>query len=183
MKESKIFLIAGKARSGKDTTLQIIKDFYEQNGKSVVKLGFADYIKNYAQKITNWDGKDETKPRDLLQIIGTGIVRNQINKDFFINRICEDIMVYKYFFDVIIISGARFPNELDIPKKVFKNVKIIEIERPNFTNELTDKQNEHITEHALENYSNYDYLIVNDGDRKKLEEKVKSIIEEVENEH
>jgi len=92
-------------------------------------------------------------------------------------------MVYKYFFDVIIISGARFPNELDIPKKVFKNVKIIEIERPNFTNELTDKQNEHITEHALENYSNYDYLIVNDGDRKKLEEKVKSIIEEVENEH
>jgi len=183
MKESKIFLIAGKARSGKDTTLQIIKDFYEQNGKSVVKLGFADYIKNYAQKITNWDGKDETKPRDLLQIIGTDIVRNQINKDFFINRICEDIMVYKYFFDVIIISGARFPNELDIPKKVFKNVKIIEIERPNFTNELTDKQNEHITEHALENYSNYDYLIVNDGDRKKLEEKVKSIIEEVENEH
>jgi len=172
MKESKIFLIAGKARSGKDTTLQIIKDFYEQNGKSVVKLGFADYIKNYAQKITNWDGKDETKPRDLLQIIGTDIVRNQINKDFFINRICEDIMVYKYFFDVIIISGERFTNELDIPKKVFKNVKIIEIERPNFTNELTDKQNEHITEHALENYSNYDYLIVNDGDRKKLEENV-----------
>jgi len=180
MKESKIFLIAGKARSGKDTTLQIIKDFYEQNGKSVVKLGFADYIKNYAQKITNWDGKDETKPRDLLQIIGTDIVRNQINKDFFINRICEDIMVYKYFFDVIIISGARFPNELDIPKKVFKNVKIIEIERPNFTNELTEKQKEHITEHALENYNNYDYLIVNDGDINDLEKKVKQMIGEIE---
>lgn len=183
MKESKIFLIAGEARSGKDTVLQIIKEYYEEKEKSVVKLGFADYIKNYAKKITNWDGKDETKPRDLLQIIGTDIVRNQINKDFFINRICEDIMVYKYFFDVIIISGARFPNELDVPKKVFKNVKVIKVERPNFTNELTDKQKQHITEHALEDYNNYDYLIINDGNIKDLEEKVKKLIEEVDNEH
>ena len=183
MKDSKIFLIAGQARTGKDTTLQIIKDYYESKGKSVVKLGFADYIKNYAKKITNWDGKDETKPRDLLQILGTDIVRNQINKDFFINRICEDIMVYKYFFDVIIISGARFENELDVPKKVFKNLKIIKVERPNFTNELTEKQKEHITEHALENYNNYDYLITNDGNIEDLKEKVKQMLEEVDNEH
>ena len=180
MKETKIFLIAGSARSGKDTVLNIIKKHYEKNNKLVVKLGYADYIKNYAKKITNWDGKDETKPRDLLQIIGTDIVRNQINKDFFINRICEDIMVYKYFFDVIIISGARFPNELDIPKKIFKNVKIIKVERPNFINELTEKQKNHITEHALENYKNYDYLITNDGNLQDLETKVKQIIEEVE---
>ena len=180
MKETKIFLIAGEARSGKDTVLQIIKKYYEEKNKLVVKLGYADYIKNYAKKITNWDGKDETKPRDLLQIIGTDIVRNKINKDFFINRICEDIMVYKYFFDVIIISGARFPNELDIPKKLFKNVNIIKVERPNFTNELTEKQKNHITEHALEEYKNYDYLITNDSNLKDLETKVKQIIEEVE---
>jgi len=180
MKDAKIYLIAGQARSGKDTVLQIIKKHYENTNKAVVKLGFADYIKNYAMKITNWNGEDKTKPRELLQIIGTDIVRNQINKDFFINRVCEDIMVYKYFFDVIIISGARFPNELDIPKKLFKNVKIIKVERPNFTNELTEKQKEHITEHALENYNNYDYLIVNDGDINDLEKKVKQMIGEIE---
>ena len=129
MKETKIFLLAGKARTGKDTVADIITKYYEEKNKSVVKFGFADYIKNYAMKITNWDGKDETKPRELLQVIGTDIVRNKINQDFFINRICEDIMVYKYFFDVIIISGARFPNELDIPKSKFKNVTIIKIER------------------------------------------------------
>lgn len=180
MKETKIFLIAGKARSGKDTVLKIIKEYYEKNNKSVVELGFTDYIKNYAMKITNWNGEDKTKPRELLQIIGTDIVRNQINKDFFINRLCEDIRVYKYFFDVIIISGARFPNELEIPKSLFKNVTTIKMERPNFVNELTEKEKEHITEHALDNYNNYDYTITNNGNIKDLEKKVIEMLEEVE---
>ncbi len=180
MKETKIYLLAGKARSGKDTVMEIITKYYENKKQSVVNLGFTDYIKNYAMKITNWDGSDETKPRELLQILGTDIVRNKINKDFFINRLCEDITVYKYFFDVIIISGARFPNELEVPKKLFKNVKVIKVERPNFTNELTEKQKEHITEHALDDYNNYDYVITNDGNIKDLEKKVIDILEEVE---
>lgn len=179
MKETKIYLLAGKARSGKDTVMEMITKYYEDKKLSVVNLGFTDYIKNYAMKITNWDGSDETKPRELLQVIGTDIVRNQINQDFFINRLCEDIRVYKYFFDVIIISGARFPNELDTPKKLFKNVKVIKVERPNFINELTDKQKKHITEHALDDYNNYDYTIINDGNLEQLEANVKQMIEEV----
>lgn len=174
---TKIFLLAGKARSGKDAAGAIISNYYKD--KKIVKLGFADYIKDYAMKISNWDGEDSTKPRELLQTIGTDIVRNKINKNFFINRICEDIMVYKYFFDVIIITGARFPNELDVPKERFENVIIIKMERPNFTNELTDKQNSHITENALNDYKNYDYLVVNDKDLKSLEEKIIKILEEV----
>jgi len=179
MKESKIYLLAGQARSGKDTVMNVITKYYENRNMSVVNLGFTDYIKNYAMKITNWNGDDKTKPRELLQILGTDIVRNQINKDFFIKRLCEDITVYKYFFDVIIISGARFPNELEIPKKLFKNVNVIKVERPNFINELTDKEKGHITEHALDNYNNYDYKITNDGTIKDLEEKVIKILEEV----
>ncbi len=183
MKDSKIFLLAGKARTGKDTVAKVLTDYYEKRGKMVVQFGFSDYIKNYAMKITNWDGNDETKPRDLLDIIGTDIVRKQINEDFFINRICEDIMVYKYFFDVIIISGARFPNELDIPKKMFKNVAIIKMERPNFENNLTKKQKDHITEHSLEDYQSYDYLFINDGDISALKSRVMKMIEEVEHEY
>ncbi len=180
MKDSKIFLLAGKARSGKDTVAQIINNYYESQGKKAVLLRFTDYIRGYCQKIAGWDGDDKTKPRELMQTLGTDIVRNQINKDFFINRLCEDIMVYKYYFDVIIVSGARFPNELDIPKSKFKNVNIIMVERPNFVNELTDKQKKHITEHALENYKNYDYLIKNDGDLNNLKEKIITLIKEVE---
>ncbi len=174
---TKIFLLAGRARSGKDTVGDIISKYYKD--KKIVKIGFADYIKNYAMKISNWNREDSTKPRELLQTIGTDIVREKINKDFFINRICEDIMVYKYFFDIIIITGARFPNELDIPKEKFENVTIIKMVRPNFKNGLTEKQNSHITENALDNYNNYDYLIENSGNLKDLEKKVLKILEEV----
>lgn len=183
MKNTKIFLLAGNARCGKDTVGTIINDYYVSKGLKVVRLGFADYIKLYAKKITDWDGSDDNKPRDLLQNLGTDVVREKINKDFFINRICEDIMVYKYYFDVIIITGARFPNELDIPKKKFDSTYITYIKRPNYNNELNEKQKAHITEHALDNYNNYDFLIINDGDVTKLKNKVYDMLEEVTHEY
>ena len=177
--DTKIFLLAGKARSGKDTAAKVIKDYYEGKDKRVVQIGFADYIKNYAMNITNWDGTDETKPRELLQVIGTDIVRNTIDENFFIDRVCEDIMVYKHFFDIIIISGARFPNELDIPKKKFDNVVIIGTKRSNYDDGLTDKQKHHVTENALDDYNNYDYVIVNDGDLNSFKKKIYDLLEEV----
>lgn len=183
MENTRIFLLAGKARSGKDTVAKIITDYYEKRNKKVVTFGFADYIKNYCQKISGWDGSDETKPRELMQKVGTDIVRNKINEDFFINRICEDILVYKYFFDVIIISGGRFPNELDIPKARFDGVTVIKMERPNFDNNLTNTQKQHITEHSLEDYKNYDFLIENSGNEEELTKKVIEVVRSVENEY
>lgn len=179
MKETKIFLLAGKARCGKDTAANFIEEYYENEGKKVVRIGFADYIKGYAMKLTNWDGSDKNKPRELLQTLGTDIVRNKIDINFFINRVCEDIRVYKYFVDVIIISGARFPNELDIPKKSFENVNVIKIERPGFVNELTDKQKAHSTEVALDNYDNFDYVLINDN-LELFKDRVRNMIQEVE---
>ena len=55
MKETKIFLIAGKARSGKDTVADIMEKYYESKNQKVVKLGFSEHIKTYAKKITGWD--------------------------------------------------------------------------------------------------------------------------------
>ena len=43
-----------------------------------------------------------------------------------INRIKEDIKVYEYFFDVIIISDARFKSEIENIKN--KNTVVIKIE-------------------------------------------------------
>ncbi len=183
MKETKIFLIAGKARSGKDTVADIMKKHYENQNLKVVRLGFSEPIKNYAQKITGWDGNDATKPRELLQVLGTDIIRNKIDKNFFVNRICEDIVIYKYYFDVIIISDVRYPNELEEPKKRFQNITTIKVERPNFENELTDKEKAHATETALDNYKDYDYVINNDNDIEALAQKVEKLIKEVEHGH
>lgn len=179
-KNPKIFLIAGKARNGKDTLAEFILEEYAKRNKATLNLAFGSYIKMYAQKITDWDGNEETKPREFLQYLGTDIIRNTIDDLFFVNRICEDIKVYSYFFDTLVISDVRFIKELEIPTAMFENVIKIKIKRKN-TSELTKKQQNHQSEIDLDNYTDYDYVINNDGTLEDLKEKTKKIIEVIEN--
>lgn len=181
-KETKIFIMAGKARSGKDQSALIIKDIYEKKDLKVLNIQYSSYIKDYAKKIVDWDGNDDTKPREFLQHLGTEIIRKQIDENFFVNKIIDDIKVYSYFFDVITISDARCKIEIDIPKEIFKNVIAIHIERPDFDNGLSIEQKKHLTEVDLNDYDKYDYKIVNDGNIEQLENKILNIIKEVENE-
>lgn len=78
IRNPKIFLIAGKARHGKDTVAQMIIEEYQKNNKKGLNLSLGSYIKMYAQKITDWDGNEETKPREVLQQLGTEIIRKKL---------------------------------------------------------------------------------------------------------
>lgn len=154
-----VYIIGGHARNGKDTTANYIKEYYENIGKKVINLQFSRYIKDYAKCITNWDGKEETKPRELLQYLGTELIRNKIDNFFFINRVIEDIKVYSYFFDIVTISDARLVEEFERIKSSFENVYSIKVIRLNYESEMTAKQQRHSTEKALDNYNNFDYVI------------------------
>ena len=177
----KIYVISGKARHGKDTTAIAIKKAYKN--KKVINLAYGSYIKEYAKNISNWDGSEETKPRELLQNLGTDVIRDKIDKDFFVKRLCDDIRVYSFYFDVITISDARFPNEIEFPKKIFKDVISIKVERPNFESNLTDKQLKHPSEVSLDNFDGYDFILINDGTISDLDKKVLKIVEKVEHEY
>lgn len=178
-KNVKIFIICGKARAGKDTTVGFMENEFNKQNKKFVTLQFSFYFKEYTKKITGWDGSEETKPRSFLQQLGTDLIRKQIDEKFFIKRMIQDIDVYSYFVDNIIISDARLPEEIEDIKKRFDNVISIEIQRPNFVNELSSSEKKHITEIGLDNYKSYDYKIINDGSLKDLENKVESFINEV----
>lgn len=169
--EAKVIIIGGKARSGKDTIMSIIKKRYELDNKKVINLQISSYIKEYAKKISNWSGSDEDKPRALLQELGTDIIRKNIDDLFFVKRIIEDIKVYSYFFDVIIISDARFPVEIESVKNNFKNTISIGVKRPNVS-VLTSKEETHATEVSLDNYNDFDFVIENDKGLEELEMKV-----------
>ena len=99
--------------------------------------------------------------------------------NFFINRQIEDIKIYSYFIDIIIIPDVRFPNEIDIIKEKFPNTISIGVKRENFISPLTKKQQEDITENALNDYHNYDFEITNNN-IEDLKSKVLEIIENVE---
>ena len=178
-KLKKIFIVSGKARHGKDTTCSFIKELCEEKGLKVINLAYGNYIKEYVKKITDWDGSEETKEsvRSILQLVGTEIVRDNIDEDFFVKRLCDDIKVYSYFYDIVTVSDARLPNEIEIPKKVFSNVVSNNVERINFETNLSSSEQKHRTEIGLDNYNNYDYKIINDKTLENLKMKVNEIIE------
>lgn len=178
--EPKIFLICGKARNGKTTTGNFIKKYYEENNMEVANTLIALYLKTYAEKFFGWDGKEETKPRELLQQLGTEIIRQKLGmEDFFVDRTIEDINILKHFFNIIIIDDIRFPLEIEKIKSSFKNVISINIIRENFESDLNKKQLSHATEVSLDNYKDYDYTVKNDGDLINLKEKIVNILKEV----
>lgn len=179
IRKPKIFIVSGKANAGKDTTCELICNYVKLKNLKCINLQFSSYIKMYAKNISGWDGNETTKPRSLLQELGTDIIRKKIDNFFFINRIIEDIKVYSYYFDVITISDARFPEEIDLVNENFDNVIKVRVERPNFENNLNKLENKHLTEVALDSYNNYDYVIVNDETINELNEKTKKMIDEV----
>ena len=176
-KNPKIYLIAGHARHGKDTIAGYLKEFYELDNKKVIFSPYAKYIKFYAKEMSDWDGREETKPRKLLQELGTDIIRQKLNKaEMFIDRQKDDIEIYSYFFDAIMVPDIRLPREIDGLKEKFKNIVTIKVKRINFETELTDQEQKHITEIAIDEYpeSKFDYVITNDT-LEKLKEEVYTI--------
>lgn len=178
-KKPTIYLLSGKARNGKDTIAGFLKKFYEADGKKVIYSRAGKYIRYYAIEMTGWDGSEETKPRDLLQELGTEVIRNKLNKkEMFIQRQLDDIEIYSYFYDAIIVPDIRLPREIDSIKEKFDNVVTIEVNRINFDSSLTGNQKKHITETAMDNYKDFDYIVTNDT-LEKLEEDIYKIYREV----
>ena len=159
-RNTKIFLISGKARSGKGEISNIIENYYKE--KKCITISFAYYLKDYVKRITNWDGSESTKPREMLQQLGIELIKNQIDDKLLINRILQDIEVFSYFYDIIIISDARLIDEIESIKEKYKDSILIRVIREE-SNDLTIEQQKHITETALDNYNNFDYIVSNDS--------------------
>ena len=51
-KNPKIFILSGKARSGKDVCATLLENLYKE--KKVIKISYAYYLKNYLKKIGIW---------------------------------------------------------------------------------------------------------------------------------
>jgi signal peptidase I len=128
----------------------------------------------YAKNIANWDGSEDTKPRELLQQLGVELIKTKIDDNMLIKRIIEDIKVYSYFYDYIVITDARFPNEIESIKNEFDNVISIRVNRNIYS--LEKKYQNHSTETGMNEYNNYDYIINNNDDIKALELKVMEVV-------
>lgn len=172
----RIFLIAGKAGSGKNEVAKLIKEYYIYKLEECAITSYSKYIKNFALELTNWDGTESNKPRDFMQHIGDVMRENDPN--FLVSNMIKDITIYQKYVENVVISDVRMPNEIEEIKNSFENVYAFYIVNQFGSSKLTIEQQSHITEVALEDYPDFDYIIAND-DLSRLKEKVFAILDKV----
>ncbi len=173
----RIFLIAGKAGSGKTEVAKLIKEYYIYKLEKCVITEYSKTLKTFTMELTDWDGNPNTKPRKYMQELGDKI--RSIDEKYFINNMIDDIKIYAEYTDNLVISGVRLPAEIEDVKLNYDNVYAIYIENQFAQSKLTLEEQSHITETALENYDEFDYILVNDT-KESLKEKVFKFLEGIE---
>lgn len=145
-----IVCISGKAQHGKDTTASYLKDMIESYGKKVLIIHYADALKHICKDFFNWNGEKDEYGRELLQTIGTDVIRKKY-PDYFVEYVAGLLRIFEKEWDYVLIPDTRFPNEIAYFSDHGFNVTHIRVVRENFTSPLTGKQKEHISETALDN--------------------------------
>lgn len=118
---------------------------------------YADYLKYIAVKYFGGTYKKTPEMRNLLQKLGTDIVRKR-EPNYWVDTVVNFVKVFGRDFDFIIIPDARFPNEILRWKEENIDVASIHVQRINFENDLTPEQRSHTSENALNDFK-FDYYI------------------------
>lgn len=162
----KIIGISGKKGSGKDTFAQFLKEELEkQLGKTVKVDSFAANLKYCCALISgqpdylfcNQDMKDRKAGflnftnRELMQKFGD--LTRSLDKDIWIKSLFNKYLYLDNPPEYLIISDVRFKNEAEHIKKLDGILIRIESDRV--------KEDNHISEIELDNYSKFDLEISN----------------------
>ena len=152
----RIILIGNKARMGKDTFANMLKE--ELNERAVI-VHFADALKFICKSYYGWNGEKNTFGRTLLQYVGQSTRDN--DEHFwtdFIARLIKANLSKNY--EYIIIPDWRYKEEYERLLKYFHYEDIITVNitrfnsdfSPYIPNELTFEQRQHKSEIDLDTY-------------------------------
>jgi dephospho-CoA kinase len=202
-----VILVSGKLQSGKNSLADILKEEIQNQYKIPVATDyFARLLKemcrdsfkpltNYLNEIfsdvyemegnfcghdfqklittdESWFEKKNNISRMTLQIVGTEIVR-AVNENFWSESFIKRTNDRKE--TIVLNSDCRFKSEIEQVEKNFTTV-CIRIERKMERNEII---NEHISEKALDDKTDWDYLIHNDGTLEELRSEAKKIVQDL----
>ena len=90
----KIYVIGGKAKSGKTTFGEYLREELKEYGYKPCVMHITEPLYTYAREYFSWNGQDADKPREFLQKMGFEIIREKLGKKkFLLNRLFEDIEI------------------------------------------------------------------------------------------
>lgn len=170
--------ISGKAQNGKDTSAEIFKNEFVIRGHSVLVIHQADLLKYICKSFFNWNGEKDEAGRTLLQQVGSNVIR-KVEPDFWVDFIVKVTGFFKDTWDYIIIPDTRFPNELEKLKADDANVFHVRVIRKDFKSPLTEEQQRHPSETALDGIES-DFTLINDKGIDDLYGDVVSILNAIE---
>jgi len=122
----------------------------------------------------NWYENKTEITRRLLQIYGTEIFRKRVEDNFWINQTKERVLNSKA--DFILITDVRFPNEIENMQSDKYELITVRVERKN---DSINTVNEHESETALDNFTEFVYTVDNNGSLENLKQGAEIIIEEL----
>lgn len=172
----KIIAISGHAQNGKDTVASMLFENLCGRGERVLIAHYADLVKYICRTFFGWNGRKDKYGRHLLQYVGTDIVREQ-SPDFWVDFIIQMLRFFGNNWDFVIIPDTRFPNEIDRLREAGHSVDHLRIVRENFDSPLTEEQQHHRSETALDD-CRPDHIIHNGGSLLDLREAVNQYIKE-----
>lgn len=178
----KVILISAKSQHGKDTVAKLIQKDLQNKGKSVLIIHFADPVKWLARDFFNWDGNKDINGRELLQTLGTEIMRK--NFPTYWAEIISKFIAAANKWDYVLIPDWRFENEFEIIYKYNPLVTTIRVNRFNkdgskfFNSNMTCVQRLHISEWELDNFP-FEWIIDNRGTIEDLKNSVEIMLEHI----
>jgi len=152
---------------------------YEMGNHSEMMNTTLDCINDLKIYDDNWYEDKTDLTRVLLQTYGTEIFRDRVDQQYWPKQLCKRCLESKD--DVILLTDVRFENEISMVKELgilIKDIEVvsIRIERPM---DRTEDFNEHPSETALDDCTDWDYVVTNDDTLEMLQSCAEEIIDEV----
>lgn len=163
-----IIAIHGKFRSGKDT----LSDLLLQDDKTFVKHAYADKPKQLLAQILNipveWFYIEERKNQfldewgatvgQLLVRFGTDAMRNHFDNEVWV----KSTLARYSASDNWVLSDVRFPNEA-IAAQGRGGLLVKIVGDPSGQAKTSTRDPNHISETAMDTWTDWDYVVTNDG--------------------
>ena len=178
-----------RARVGKDTFVEILRDLKDTLDIEVTRFAFADVLKDevfeFVLKPNNISRErldDHTTKeffRPVLQWWGTEF-RRELNieeysgdQNYWVDKVKNSVLSLPKTekINIICISDVRFLSECEMIKSI--GGYVVNIKRN------TNSKNLHPSETSLELYSDFDYTIENNGTLDEYREKIKKLMNNI----
>lgn len=179
----KILALGHRAQTGKDTLAGFMATQIRLTNRrvNVQVAGFADEMKDFCYKMYSWAGLKrkehyETHPEDkkvILTPLGKTVrdlwieVGNHMR--LYDNDVWVRALLTRPQVDILIVKDCRFPNEFEMVKKLGGHcVKVVRDDVPVLDN---------VADNALDDCSEWDLVVDNNGDKQLLNRKAGMLIE------